>query len=187
MSARNLNKDWVALNGVSFVSQNNERTFKANDSGIAKKNRYSDIMPYKDTRVILKARCSTSNCCSTAFCSKESLESTYINACYVDSPFEAGDQKVIAAQGPLPNTIGSFWCMVAEQNATFIITTCKLKEMGRVKCEKFWPDKGSSLETKVAGLTVQCIESKELVKDKQIGSVLVQRTFLLSDKATGHE
>ena len=38
---------------------------------------------------------------------------TYINACYVDSPFATGDNRLIASQGPLANTVGDFWRMIS--------------------------------------------------------------------------
>ena len=62
-------------------------------------NRYSDIMVYENTRVKLDPR--------------NPEENTYINACYVDSPFATNDNRLIASQGPLSNTVGDFWRMIS--------------------------------------------------------------------------
>ena len=59
---------------------NNDKTYRA-------LNRYSDIMVYNDTRVILNKRPPALN----------SIENTYINAAYVDGPLKVGDKKIIAA------------------------------------------------------------------------------------------
>ena len=53
---------------------------------------------------------------------------------------------MIAAQGPLNQTIGDFWRMVSNENATMIVTTCRLREGSTKKCEKFWPDLGKDFE-----------------------------------------
>ena len=49
------------------------------------KNRYSDILTYKDTSVKLQKSVDI----------KSMPESDYINACYIDSPF--GAKKIIAS------------------------------------------------------------------------------------------
>lgn len=69
-------------------------------------------------------------------------DTDYINAGYIDSPFEGSnsDRKFIACQGPLPHTIKHLWRMVLQENVTLIISTCNLVENGIQKCEKFWPD-----------------------------------------------
>jgi|TARA_B110000285_G_C14991997_1_gene546830 protein tyrosine phosphatase len=102
------------------------------------RNRYSDILTYYKSRVKL-ARGQTSSY----------VDSDYINACYVNSPIENpdgtiyGDKKIIASQGPLPQTTDHFWQMILENNVTMIVSTCKTSENGRTKCNKFWPDKNN--------------------------------------------
>jgi protein tyrosine phosphatase len=100
------------------------------DSEFESKNRYNDIMVYDDTRVVLEKRPPK----------QDTLQDTYINAAYVDSPLAVGDRKIIAAQAPLPNTISDFWRMVAQEDVRMIVTVCKLKEGGRTKCELYWPN-----------------------------------------------
>jgi len=64
------------------------------------RNRYSDILTYKKSRVHLQR----------GVVLDQVPESDYINACYVNSPFandqdkNMGDKKIIASQGPLPKT-----------------------------------------------------------------------------------
>jgi protein tyrosine phosphatase len=57
-----------------MVEGNLDRLFKSRDKAIREMNRYSDILPFKDTRVILKDR------------GDKSDVSKYINASFVDSP-----------------------------------------------------------------------------------------------------
>ena len=73
-----------------------------------RRNRYNDIFVYQSTRVKLKLGVANS----------ANPVADYINACYVNSPFEkagshgskvTGDRKIIAAQGPLNKTSNDFW------------------------------------------------------------------------------
>ncbi|CAF0878707.1 unnamed protein product [Adineta ricciae] len=89
-------------------------------------NRYKDVLPYDQTRVILKT----------------SLENDYINASYINMPIISTDtvNRYIATQGPLPTTCEAFWRMVWEQQCTLIIMLTTLFENGRVKCHQYWPN-----------------------------------------------
>jgi protein tyrosine phosphatase len=86
-------------------------------------------MTYEKTRVRLVAGIEENN---TGKPGKE-----YINACYVNSPVLS--KKIIASQGPLPQTVDHFWQMIIENNVNMIVSTCNTKEAGRPKCEQFWP------------------------------------------------
>ena len=101
------------------------------------RNRYTDIITYSKTRVVLQNGVES-------FSSKDPA-ADYINACYMNSPFPAegdypGDRKIIASQGPLPQTTDHFWQMIIENNVTCVVSTCNIEEQGRAKCNKFWPD-----------------------------------------------
>ena len=67
-------------------------------------------------------------------------EETYINANWV-SGF-AREREYILTQGPMSNTILDFWRMVWESNARNIVMITKLIEGDRVKCEKYFADRG---------------------------------------------
>lgn len=102
------------------------------DKKIRDKNRYSDILAYKHSRVHLVPRASLET--------NNPLFDGYINANFVDGPLGiAGDRKIIACQGPLENTFPDLWRMVSQENVTLIVTTCNVYEAKRPKCHHFWP------------------------------------------------
>ena len=95
------------------------------------KNRYSDILAYKHSRVHLVSRPSITK--------GDPEVNAYINANFVDGPLGLNDRKIIATQGPLEKTYTDFWRMVSQENVTLIVTTCNTVERNRSKCHKFWP------------------------------------------------
>ncbi|XP_043972813.1 tyrosine-protein phosphatase non-receptor type 6 isoform X2 [Gambusia affinis] len=108
------------------------------------KNRYKNILPFNDTRVILQNA------------DPNVLGSDYINANYVkDKLWEAGGQKVyIATQGCLATTVNDFWQMVWQEKTHVIVMTTREVEKGRNKCVPYWPD---SQEPKdVSAYVVSC-------------------------------
>src|SRR5271170_5902706 len=102
-------------------------------------NRYTDVIPYDSTRVVLGSACQTSNVQSD----------DYINASYVYTPKRS--RRYIAAQGPLENTIHQFWTMVwdhvsptpSSATSTIIMLT-QLTEGGSEKCAQYWPQRVES-------------------------------------------
>ncbi|KAM6986546.1 tyrosine-protein phosphatase non-receptor type 12 isoform 2-T2 [Aplochiton taeniatus] len=89
-----------------------------------KKNRYKDILPFDHTRVKLTLK--TSN-----------QDSDYVNANFIKGI--DGPEAYIATQGPLPNTVIDFWRMNWEYNVAVIVMACREFEMGRKKCERYFP------------------------------------------------
>ncbi|XP_059383888.1 tyrosine-protein phosphatase non-receptor type 22 isoform X1 [Carassius carassius] len=91
----------------------------------AKKNRYKDIVPFDHSRVKL-----------SLISSKHDTD--YINASFIKGVL--GSRAYIATQGPLPNTVLDFWRMLWEYNVQVIVMACREFEMGRKKCERYWPE-----------------------------------------------
>ncbi|KAL8615564.1 hypothetical protein ACOMHN_016141 [Nucella lapillus] len=109
------------------------------------KNRYRDISPYDQTRVVLK-NCGTGD---------------YVNANYVNMeiPVSGIINRYIAAQGPLPNTCTDFWQMVWEQQSSLVVMLTTKVERGRVKCHQYWPQ---LYETEDFGaLQITCVKEEE--------------------------
>ncbi|XP_047217901.1 tyrosine-protein phosphatase non-receptor type 6 [Girardinichthys multiradiatus] len=100
------------------------------------KNRYKNILPFNDTRVILQNA------------DPEVVGSDYINANYVkDKLWESGEQKVyIATQGCLATTVDDFWQMVWQEKTHVIVMTTREVEKGRNKCVPYWPEQKTSKE-----------------------------------------
>ncbi|KAK3605814.1 hypothetical protein CHS0354_002431 [Potamilus streckersoni] len=95
-----------------------------------KKNRYKDILPFDSTRVPLKEI-------------PDEPGSDYINANFIQG-VDFASQYYIASQGPLPNTVDDFWRMLWENNVIVVFMACKLVELGKKKCEQYWPDEVGS-------------------------------------------
>ncbi|XP_032355121.1 protein tyrosine phosphatase receptor type Db isoform X28 [Etheostoma spectabile] len=92
------------------------------------KNRYANVIAYDHSRVILS--------------SIEGVPgSDYINANYIDG--YRRQNAYIATQGSLPETFGEFWRMVWEQHTANIVMMTKLEEKSRVKCDQYWPTRGT--------------------------------------------
>ncbi|XP_052742529.1 tyrosine-protein phosphatase non-receptor type 9 isoform X1 [Bicyclus anynana] len=88
------------------------------------KNRYTDVLCYDHSRVLLSQE-------------DDDPSSDYINANYVDGYKQRN--AFICTQGPLPKTFGDFWRMVWEQGSLVVVMTTRTVERGRVKCGQYWP------------------------------------------------
>lgn len=98
------------------------------------KNRYKNILPYDHSRVHLKG------------VNSKDPGRDYINANYINVDLKSWKGKYIAAQGCLPNTCADFWLMNHQHNVNVILMLTNLKEKGKNKCAKYWPDLGLSEE-----------------------------------------
>ncbi|CAD5232172.1 unnamed protein product [Bursaphelenchus xylophilus] len=90
----------------------------------ADKNRYKDVVCIDVSRVKLVA------------------DQDYIHANYMD--FNGFERKYICTQGPTEKTVGDFWKMVVQAKAPAIVMLCGIMELGKKKCEQYWPEQQGS-------------------------------------------
>ncbi|ESO00970.1 hypothetical protein HELRODRAFT_192507 [Helobdella robusta] len=108
------------------------------------KNRYANVVAYDVSRVILKPIDGVA-------------DSDYINANYMDGYKK--HNAYIATQGPLPETFDDFWRMVWQEGSDVIVMVTKLEERNRIKCNQYWPMRGSEM---FGDIEVVLMESVEL-------------------------
>ncbi|XP_059088372.1 uncharacterized protein LOC131884562 isoform X2 [Tigriopus californicus] len=125
----NLNVDYSNIQSWD-VEVNIPKTSKSVGQGVPRSslgtslNRYSNIIPYNHSRVILK----------TPVDGKD-----YVNASWIRN--HQGERRFIATQGPLPETRQAFWQMILDYKVSLIVMVTRLKEGGNVKCHQYWPGK----------------------------------------------
>ncbi|XP_032733963.1 receptor-type tyrosine-protein phosphatase C [Lontra canadensis] len=108
------------------------------------KNRNSYIIPYDFNRVPLKHELEMSK--ESEHDSDESSDddsdseetSRYINASFVMSYWKP--EVMIAAQGPLKETIGDFWQMVFQRKVRVIVMLTQLKNGDQEACAQYWEE-----------------------------------------------
>ncbi|XP_055931726.1 tyrosine-protein phosphatase Lar-like isoform X3 [Argiope bruennichi] len=118
------------------------------------KNRYANVIAYDHSRVVLQPLDGIPG-------------SDYINANYCDGYRKP--KAYIATQGPLPETFCDFWRMVWEQRSATIVMMTKLEERTRIKCDQYWPSRGTETYgvmyvkyTEVSELASYCIRTFHL-------------------------
>ncbi|XP_036102063.1 tyrosine-protein phosphatase non-receptor type 12 isoform X4 [Molossus molossus] len=122
-----------------------------------KKNRYKDILPFDHSRVKLTLK-------------TPSQDSDYINANFIKGVY--GPKAYVATQGPLANTVIDFWRMIWEYNVVIIVMACREFEMGRKKCERYWPLYGEDPIT-FAPFKISC-EAEQARPDYFIRTLLLE-------------
>ncbi|KAK4292782.1 hypothetical protein Pmani_034474 [Petrolisthes manimaculis] len=94
-------------------------------AGVEDKNRYANVIPVPETRVLLKV-------------AKDSRNSDYINANYVRSARNES-KYYIATQAPLDDTVADFWRMIWEQETRVVVMLTDFVEKGIDKCADYLP------------------------------------------------
>ncbi|WAR16054.1 LAR-like protein [Mya arenaria] len=120
------------------------------------KNRYKGLYAYDATRVKV-----------TGF------DTDYINANYIDGFNERN--AYIASLGPMSKQMrdfGMFWNMIWQQKVEKIVMVTNLMEDGKEKCEKYWPNVGTTLN--YSGVKVTCQSEDEYAE-------FTRRLMLLKD------
>ncbi|XP_049817273.1 receptor-type tyrosine-protein phosphatase alpha [Aethina tumida] len=85
------------------------------------KNRYKNILPYDQNRVIL-----------------ENTGCDYINASYIDG--YRVKNEYIATQGAKKDTVYDFLSMILQLKIDYIIMLTNIIENNKKKCEQYWPE-----------------------------------------------
>ncbi|KAK0424527.1 hypothetical protein QR680_008712 [Steinernema hermaphroditum] len=88
------------------------------------KNRYKDVVCGDEGRVVLTWPPGHPN--------------DYIHANWV--PVH-GEKRYICTQGPTEKTVEDFWRLVWQEKCKSIVMLCGVMEMGKKKCEQYWPAK----------------------------------------------
>lgn len=89
-------------------------------------NRYSNVVPYDDKRVVLSGP----------------FTESYINASHVcgfDRDGNPTPSAYIAAQAPLEGTTCDFYRMILEQGVNIVVMLTRVVEGGACKCFRYWP------------------------------------------------
>ncbi|XP_058404687.1 tyrosine-protein phosphatase non-receptor type 18 isoform X3 [Diceros bicornis minor] len=129
----------IRARSAAWKSSNLCSTEAGSRPGNVRKNRYKDVLPYDQTRVILSLL-------------QEEGHGDYINGNFIRGT--DGSQAYIATQGPLPHTLLDFWRMVWEFGVKVILMACGETENGRKKCECYWAREEEPLQTGLFCITL---------------------------------
>jgi protein tyrosine phosphatase len=121
-------------------------------------NRHNDILPYTFNAVPLDLNVNEKNL------------DNYINASYIDGPIKKEQNLFIATQGPLKETIPSFWKMIYNHKIKLVIMLSSKLEEAEGRNAIYWPKEKNkpmifnekSAEDKIK---IEFIEKEELIKD----------------------
>jgi protein tyrosine phosphatase len=130
------------------------------------KNRYANVLPPEQTRVILTTI-------------KGIPDSDYINANHLDGLAEGTKGRYLGIQGPLDETANDFWRMMWEQNASVVVMVTREIEGERVKCAQYWPE-GETPVRMFGIFEVTCLDS-------QLKNDIITRRFTLKNTKTNVE
>ncbi|XP_063419769.1 receptor-type tyrosine-protein phosphatase kappa-like [Mytilus trossulus] len=122
------------------------------------KNKYKNVFPYDETRVILALQ-------------PGKAASDYINASFINGYGQV--KKYIAAQGPLEPTINDFWRMILQYDCGKIIMLTNVFELGKQKCKQYWPD--PETKTKKYGSIEIVLKDEDVYSDFTIRTLKIMK------------
>ena len=120
----------------------------------AKINRHNDILPYSFNAVPLDLNNTEKNL------------DNYINASYIDDPIKKDSKLFIATQGPLKDTIPSFWKMIYNHKIKLVIMLSSGLEEVDGRSPVYWPkEKENPLNFQENNLHIEFISQDEIIKN----------------------
>jgi protein tyrosine phosphatase len=147
--ARDKHTEFLILKKITETPAHSE--YLDNDLNHCLLNRYKDILPYRDTKVILAS-------------------GDYINASIL-SVAPCYENCLIAAQAPLSNTCYTFWKMVWEQEVRLVVMCCGFVENDVPKCFEYFP-----IDSMVSFEDIEI----RMINQKQKFEHTIKRTLILS-------
>lgn len=117
-------------------------------------NRYRNVLPNPETRVILEPH--------PDMIGYDAAMYSYINANTIGGGAST-DAKYIATQGPKGTTVDHFWRMVWQENTSLIVMVTECIEGMRIKCHQYWPEdmgEAYSIVTEPSEIEITMINSR---------------------------
>ena len=136
---------------ITEDDEHKENFIKIGNKG-TKINRHNDILPYTFNAVPLNLNI------------KEKNIDNYINASYIDGPIKKEEKLFIATQGPLKETIPSFWKMIYNHKIKLVIMLSSRLEEAEGRNAIYWPNEVDK-PLKFDNLKINFIEREELIPD----------------------
>ncbi|TYK09875.1 protein-tyrosine-phosphatase PTP1-like isoform X4 [Cucumis melo var. makuwa] len=124
-----INQEFARLQAKRITASDMRRSCSvALDNVNVNKNRYMDVLPFDETRVVLDS-------CKDY---RPSVRG-YINASFISTSSSKSLSKFIATQGPLPHTYEDFWEMVFQYKCPAILMLTRLVDNYKmVKCGDYF-------------------------------------------------
>ena len=139
MATPAIKQEWATITG-EFNDEESKSRFSKYAVANANMNRYNDVLPYEETRVLIPIIPEDHQYpIPEAFVEyKDSYDRRrdYINASYITID---GPSKIILTQAPQPATVDTFWWMVWHHNIEMIGMFTSFEEAGRTKAMTYWP------------------------------------------------
>jgi receptor-type tyrosine-protein phosphatase gamma len=173
MNKRKLTKEYEILRKLT-ESPIHAKLLREYNPELAKHNRYSTIIPFKHSQVVLPI---------TADGGSES--DSYINANYISSSKKGDPKSFIATQGPLELTRYHFWKMVWSENVSLVIMLCQTKEGNKNQCETYWCDKKGN-EFEIENLRVSMEKVEDLGPNVKRRMITLENTTLNEKRVISH-